>query len=81
MPELTISLSQDEYSDLERIAEDRLQEPVNTAHDLLVNAITDAIAERPDRPELRAYNRGVLAARKEGMITAAWNHTFARMSR
>jgi len=34
-----------------------------------------------DRPEARAYNRGVTAARKEAAITDAWNRTFQRMSR
>ncbi len=81
MADITITLTQDEQTDLERIAEDRLQEPQNAAHDLLVEAIADAIAARPDRPESRAYNRGVMAARKEAKITSAWNRTFERMSR
>jgi hypothetical protein len=81
MPALTISLTQEEYTDLERIAEERLQDPENTAHDLLVNAIADTVAARPDRPEPRAYNRGIMAARKEAKITDEWNRTFVRMSR
>ena len=48
MPELTISLTHEEYTDLERIAEERLQDPEQMAHDLLLvtcrkwlNAFTD----------------------------------------
>jgi hypothetical protein len=64
MPELTISLTHEEYTDLERIAEERLQDPEQTAHDLLVEAIADALDRPKMSPEQRAFNRGVLKERR-----------------
>jgi hypothetical protein len=76
MPELTISLTQEEYTDLERIAEERLQDPERTAHDLLVETVADAVANSRMRPEQRAFNRGVLKERRAAVQAARWSEIF-----
>jgi hypothetical protein len=43
MVEVTVTLTQSEYEDLQCLIEDRLQEPENTTQDLLVEAIAGAI--------------------------------------
>ena len=57
MAEVTVTLTQSEYEDLQCLSEDRLQEPGNTTHDLLVEAIAGAIDRPKATPSQRAYNR------------------------
>ena len=77
MAEITITLTQDEQTDLERIAEERLQDPEQTAHDLLVEAIADALDRSKMSPEQRAFNRGVLKERRAAVQATRWTEIFA----
>jgi hypothetical protein len=76
MPELTISLTQEEYTDLQSIADERLKEPEDVAHDLLVEAIADALDRSSMSAAQRSYNRGVLKARREAAQSARWTEIF-----
>ena len=78
MPEVTIALSDTEYSDLQRVAEERLEEPEHTAHSLLVDAIADALANSTMSASQRALNRGVMEERRRGIQIAAFNRAFER---
>jgi hypothetical protein len=78
IPELTISLTHEEYTDLERIAEERLQDPEQMAHDLLVEAIADAVDRSQMSPAQRAYNRGVLQERRRAVQAARWTEIFCQ---
>jgi len=76
MADITITLTQEEQTDLERIAEERLRDPENTAHDLLVAAIATEIERSTMRPEQRAFNRGVMQERRRAVQSARWTEIF-----
>jgi hypothetical protein len=78
MPQLTITLTPEEYNDLQTIADERLKEPEDLAHDLLVTAISDALNRSQATASQRAYNRGVMQARREGVQSARWTEIFQR---
>jgi hypothetical protein len=57
MAEVTVTLTQSEYEDRQCLSQDRLQEPENTTHDLVVEAIAGAIDRSKATPSQRAYDR------------------------
>jgi len=78
MAVITITLTQEEYTDLQAIADERLKEPEDVAHDLLVEAITNALDRSSASAAQRSYNRGVMQARRQAVQSARWTEIFQR---
>ena len=62
MPDVTVSLTQAEYDDLETISTDREEENKITAHDLLVGAVAAELAQSQSA-QSSGYQRGVQSER------------------
>ncbi len=68
--DITVTLTDQEYSDLQAIAEEQLKTPEDCARDLLVDAIAAQMARSPGARS-RSFQRGVTAARGQTSFTDA----------
>jgi hypothetical protein len=63
MPDVTVTLTDEENSDLEAVAENMAMDRETAAHDLLVSAIADAVEQLKPAPS-QSYDRGVKLERR-----------------
>jgi len=67
MAEVTVTLTQSEYEDRQCLSQDRLQEPENTTHDLVVEAIAGAIGQRRLRANARTIDNPSASSKVEDL--------------
>ncbi len=73
MPEITITLTDQENADLESVAQERQQSPQDAARDFVTERVAEEMKKSPNA-RARSYHRGVESVRDR----AAFNDAFAR---